>query len=147
MTEEIKKKLFIYTFIVLFFGLLQVWSGTIYYGLRQKEFSFWQFLTQFGIYFFASSLTASSWWKHFKLYNNIDFFESVLSTLFAFVFILLLLLVYFSGLDFNETTKKYEFSYTFTHQLIAFGSIIVAISYGIYTEKRTFLAKTPITKA
>ena len=135
---EEKYKLLIYTAVILFFGLLQVWCSTLWYGLKHHEWRLWEFLTQSGLYFFSTSLVASSWWKHVKLHKKISSIEWMGATLGSFSFIILDVIIYTSGLEFNVKEDRFIFNYESMYRILAIVSCVIAIFYSLYSEKRTY---------
>ncbi len=73
---------FKFLIIVFFAGLAQIWILMLYSTFQGVPQSFIDLISQSGIFFFASSLTATSLWKHSKVFKKVTdnerFFSIVL---------------------------------------------------------------------
>ena len=73
-----------------------------------------------------------------KLHKKISSIEWMGATLGSFSFIILDVIIYTSGLEFNVKEDRFIFNYESMYRILAIVSCVIAIFYSLYSEKRTY---------
>ncbi len=121
---------------VLFAGLAQIWIILLYSYFQGIPQYLTDLLSQSGIFFFSSSLTATSLWKHNKVFNRVSSNECYFSTFIFIAILIICVIAVISGLKFDPNDKVYSFSSTQHHTNFAIGCLITSITYSLFAEKR-----------
>ncbi len=129
-----KKKFIIYVFITVIFGLLQVWLACFILFLRKVDFTIIDIIKDGGLFFFASSLTVSSFINHRKIFSNVKYDEIIWS--FSFVVFIMIFCAVGYATALNIVEKKFTFETNDRHNWIQFLCSLFAIFYGVITEFR-----------
>ncbi|WP_375443695.1 hypothetical protein [uncultured Fibrella sp.] len=122
-------------FTTLFFGLFQVWITAFILYVNVTLVNILDVTKDGGLFFFATSLAASSFLNHAKMFKNAPYEEVIFSVIFALVLIVFSSVSFASGYMKAVPTKP-GFVSNQNQEFVGYLVSGFGIIYGIITEIR-----------
>ena len=130
------KKLLIYIFSLLLFGLLQVWVVALILVFKQTQFTLLDVVSDGGLFFFASSLAITNLINHSRIFRSIDAEEIIWSFSFCVVIVIVCSVGYATAFTIDPQTGGFKFELNVSHHYAQFGSAFLCLVYSVFTEIR-----------